>query len=208
VMKSIEILDCYVKQASVEEFLRIEKERIAKMAYVSGCMGRIVLKKLSNPNSFFVCTKWNDRNRAIEYCGERLSRERFKNFVQQYLEGIKISFLEEAIEDERIITFSKTPPSIYELFICIVKQGKFDEFIKIEKKVKEEVETKNGFLGRIVLKGLEVNQSIVCTRWQSREIAFSYRGGTMQRPVLPAFIKNSLDGLQITWLEEVDFNSV
>lgn len=95
-----------------------------------------------------------------------------------------------------------------EILDCYIKQASVEEFLRIEKERIAKMASVSECLGRIVLKGLEVNQSIVCTRWQSREIAFSYRGGTMQRPVLPAFIKNSLDGLQITWLEEVNFNSV
>lgn len=90
----IEILVCKVKKEKVDEFLKIERKRKKAMKVAKGCFGRFILKHPSVDNIFLICTKWRDKRTALNYCGKRLRRVRFQNFVERFLEGIEIVFYE------------------------------------------------------------------------------------------------------------------
>jgi antibiotic biosynthesis monooxygenase (ABM) superfamily enzyme len=93
--RCVEVLVYRVKQGKVDDLVAINKVRYEVMKKVPGCRHVLLIRLPFGDNVYARIVIWESKDTAMRYCGERLQRDRFLDFLKDNVEDMAILFLDE-----------------------------------------------------------------------------------------------------------------
>jgi heme-degrading monooxygenase HmoA len=86
--RCVEVLVYRVKQGKIDDFVAINKVRYQVMKEVPGCRDVLLIRLPFGENVYARMVIWESKDTAMRYCGERLQRDRFLNFLRDNVEDM------------------------------------------------------------------------------------------------------------------------
>jgi hypothetical protein len=86
---------CKVYPSRIDDFISVNEVRYQVMKNTEGCLNVFMIKLPFFENVFVRCIVWSSKEKALRYCGGRLQRERYLDFLKEYVQDLAIFFIDE-----------------------------------------------------------------------------------------------------------------
>jgi len=94
-MNCIEVHVCKIHSGKVDDFISVNKVRLGVMKDIPGCIDVWLFKAPFLQDTFLRCVVWESKKLAMVYCGERFGKESYLDFLDEYVQEMTISFVDQ-----------------------------------------------------------------------------------------------------------------